>query len=169
MKSKFTNPFLLALAFLAGSQPWLRAAYIPVSPTSGSLFAFAGSSCPTGSLAAQGQTFPSDTYPTLFAAIGTTWGGSGGSFQLPDARGYFLRGLDSGAGRDPGRALASSQADAIKSHTLDAQPFQVMTTGATLGIGSSAFMTAQDVNTLTYTGGPETRPINLAILYCITL
>lgn len=42
-------------------------------------------------------------YSELFAAIGTAHGSPGnGEFNLPDYRGVFLRGVDAGAGRDPG-------------------------------------------------------------------
>jgi microcystin-dependent protein len=38
----------------------------------------------------------------LFNAIGSSWGGDGvNSFNLPDLRGQFLRGVDGGTGRDP--------------------------------------------------------------------
>lgn len=41
-------------------------------------------------------------YKDLFDAIGSSWGGDGANmFNLPDLRGYFLRGVDGGAGRDP--------------------------------------------------------------------
>jgi microcystin-dependent protein len=46
--------------------------------------------------------FPSDpAFPSISAAIGTTYGSSGGGINLPDYRGLFLRGRDAGAGRDP--------------------------------------------------------------------
>lgn len=37
----------------------------------------------------------------LYEAIGNNHGGSGDTFYLPDYRGRFLRGVDTGAGRDP--------------------------------------------------------------------
>jgi len=40
----------------------------------------------------------------MYAAIGTAWGGSATSFNLPDLRGKFLRGWDHGAGADPDAA-----------------------------------------------------------------
>lgn len=40
----------------------------------------------------------------LFDVIGIAWGGSGTTFNLPDTRGYFLRGVDGGRGVDPDRA-----------------------------------------------------------------
>ncbi len=61
-----------------------------------------GSQAPAGWLLCDGSQVSQTTYPQLFAAIGNTYGtASSGSFRLPDYRGYFLRGLDRGAGRDP--------------------------------------------------------------------
>ena len=42
-------------------------------------------------------------YRQLFQAIGTAWGnGDGaGTFNLPDLRGVFVRGVNDGSGRDP--------------------------------------------------------------------
>ncbi|MEH0981756.1 phage tail protein [Micromonospora sp. CPCC 205556] len=51
-------------------------------------------------------------YPDLFAVIGTLHGGGDGTttFNLPDYRGYLLRGVDDGAGRDPDAAKRSEPA-----------------------------------------------------------
>ncbi len=50
---------------------------------------FAMATLPTGWLACDGSAVSRTTYPTLFAAIGTTWGAGNGSstFNLPDLRG----------------------------------------------------------------------------------
>lgn len=171
MTRKLPIVLLLLAVFLAGWQPWLHAAYIPATQISGEVFAFAGPACPAGTLPAQGQTLSTTTYPNLFAAIAYTWGGSGATFQAPDARGYFLRGLDNGAGRDLGRVMASSQADAIKSFSLDANHAVFAADGGVvplLGGGGSNLYRGLVSSSLTYTGDSETRPINLAILYCIT-
>ncbi len=50
-----------------------------------------------------------DDAPELFAVIGTSWGGDGVPFfNLPDLRGRFLRGVDSGSGQDPDRFTRTS-------------------------------------------------------------
>ncbi len=75
----------------------------------GAVTAFAGVvsdtvSPPQGWLLCDGSEVSRTTYARLFAALGTTAGAGDGAttFNLPDYRGYFLRGLDQGAGRDPG-------------------------------------------------------------------
>lgn len=80
---------------------------------------FARTSPPAGWLKCNGAAVSRTTYARLFAAIGTTFGAGDGSttFNLPDARGEFLRGLDDGRGVDAGRALGSAQAGGNAAHT----------------------------------------------------
>lgn len=75
---------------------------------------------PTGYLVLNGQAVSRSTYATLYAQYGTTFGNGDGSttFNLPDLRGAFVRGLDEGRGIDTGRAIAATlQAAAIINHT----------------------------------------------------
>jgi microcystin-dependent protein len=85
----------------------------------GAVEMFARSTPPVGWLKANGATVNRVTYAALFAAIGGTFGAGDGSttFQLPDLRGVFLRGLDDGKGIDVGRTLGTAQEDGIASHT----------------------------------------------------
>jgi hypothetical protein len=56
-----------------------------------------------------GATVSSSTYPELYAAIGTRFGGNATSFALPDFRGRFLRGsanTSSGVGVSQGWSTA---------------------------------------------------------------
>ena len=49
-------------------------------------------------------------YAALFAAIGTVHGGDASTFNLPDYRGMFLRGVDRGRGKDPDAAAREAAA-----------------------------------------------------------
>jgi len=62
----------------------------------GTIIPFAGpaENVPDGWLLCDGQAYANSTYPDLNAAIGTSWGGSSDIFNVPDLRGYFLRGVD---------------------------------------------------------------------------
>src|SRR6218665_3966867 len=62
----------------------------------GVVTAFAGTTPPEGWLLCHGQTLPRTTYPTLFAAIGTTYGPGDGTttFTLPNLRGRVPVGHD---------------------------------------------------------------------------
>lgn len=77
---------------------------------------FARSTPPSGWLKANGAAVSRTTYAALFAAIGTTFGAGDGrtTFNLPDLRGEFLRGLDDGRNVDGGRRLGTHQGDAIR-------------------------------------------------------
>ena len=83
----------------------------------GTIFYTATSNCPSGFLACDGSAVPTASYQRLFNIIGYTYGGAGGSFNLPDLRGEFVRGFDSGRGVDPGRIFGSSQASDVEPHT----------------------------------------------------
>ena len=64
----------------------------------GTIITFAGTTAPAGYLPCDGRSLANNsTYADLFSAIGYTWGGSGGNFNLPDLRGLFLRGSGTNA------------------------------------------------------------------------
>jgi len=52
----------------------------------GAVVDFAGTTVPNGYLICDGSSYSTTTYANLFAAIGYTWGGSGGNFNIPDFR-----------------------------------------------------------------------------------
>lgn len=62
----------------------------------GTVTAFAGNTAPNGWLLCDGQSYSISTYRDLYNAIGTTYGGYGQSFQVPDLRGRFPVGKDTG-------------------------------------------------------------------------
>jgi len=87
----------------------------------GAVMYFAMIQPPTGWLKANGAAVSRTTYAALFAALGTYYGVGDGvaTFNLPDLRGEFIRGLDDGRGVDAGRTLYSPQLDGTKTHTHD--------------------------------------------------
>lgn len=140
-------------------------AFVPA----GAVMSFARASAPPGWFVAEGQTVSRSLYPDLFAAIGTTFGAGDGSttFRLPDLRGEFVRGVDRGRNVDLGRTLGSSQNSEVGSHNHSytetaTTPSQVASGALTLTTvtGGSPSLTGN-------TGGGETRPRNIALLYCI--
>ena len=133
------------------------------SVPTGAVQAFARNTAPAGWLECDGAAVSRTTYATLFTAIGTTFGSGDGSttFNVPDLRGEFLRGWDHGKGTDSGRSFGSSQADELKAHTHT----------ITSGVGSTQLESGQggigsSFNTGS-TGGAETRPRNIALLYAV--
>ena len=63
----------------------------------GTVVMFAGKTAPLGWLLCDGTAYAAAVYPALHAAIGYTWGGSGGTFNVPDFRGRVAVGYGPGA------------------------------------------------------------------------
>lgn len=138
----------------------------------GAVMAFAMNGAPTGWLAANGALVSRTTYATLFAAIGTTYGAGDGSttFTLPDLRGYFVRGHGTnGDGTASGATFGAKQADELKSHTHAAKWTTQGAGGATFGTWSGAAGYTNSSLQIQETGGIETRPKNISMLYCIKI
>lgn len=133
---------------------------------------FARSTAPTGWLKANGAAVSRTAYADLYAAIGTRFGAGDGinTFNLPDLRGEFIRGWDDGRGIDSGRALGSAQGQLIESHDHGMDPYKPINANVLQPVASGAELSSVGVgNTVRTkpTGGSETRPRNVALLYCI--
>lgn len=116
---------------------------------------------PSGFLVCNGQSFNKTTYPLLTKAYPAG--------VLPDLRGEFLRGLDSGRNVDSGRAVLSSQLDENKEHNHNIILKNASGSG---GSEQPALRTLSiNVSNATYTteksGGKESRPRNIAFLYIV--
>jgi microcystin-dependent protein len=159
---------------------------VTLVPT-GAVMPFAMNSAPSGWLAADGLEYSkTGIYSALFAAIGSTYGetnGSGGAgashFRVPDLRGIFVRGIGSQTinGVSYSGTIGNKQADAFQGHKHDVNP----SAGTAGGNGFFSALVGSNSNTgliTTVTGpttdgdGPprtasETRPANIALLYCI--
>ena len=74
----------------------------------GTIMPFAGeiTKLPAGWLFCDGTEYDgtSPEYFQLYNVIKNTWGGTGTAFNVPELRGYFLRGHDNGQGNDPDAA-----------------------------------------------------------------
>lgn len=156
-----------------------------VGNPAGMIAHFALSSAPAGWLKANGDAVSRSTYSALFAAIGTTFGSGNGSttFNLPDLRGEFVRGLDDARGVDSGRALGSAQLDqfqaareaykqsstvntnATESHATGGGGVAYGSTSAPLPSSGAIYAEVSGYGTPRY--GAETRPRNVALLACI--
>ena len=178
----------------------------------GAIMPFAMNSAPSGWLAADGAAVSRTTYATLFAAIGALYGAGNGSttFNLPDLRGYFVRGSGTNADGTSSGSFGLKQADGFKSHThTENSAGSHAHTGSTYAAGSHTHTisgwTTDDgggayvagsptsgttrnisnagdhshtlaiasggdhTHTINATGTTETRPANIAMLYCIKI
>ena len=140
----------------------------------GMIAPFGMSGAPTGWLICNGSAVSRSTYSALFSAIGTTWGSGDGSstFNVPDFRGWFLRGYDAGVGRDPDRNSRSNGGDAVGSY----QSHQYQSHSHSVAMYQHGFygnvpFAGQDTHKAwqgtTATGGNETRPVNRAVQFMI--
>lgn len=138
-----------------------------LSIPSGTVSSFAGSTAPSGYLECDGSQVSRTTYDNLFTVIGTTYGtgDSSTTFNLPDLRGEFIRGLDSSRGVDIGRTIGSFQADALESHSHTGVSGDPGTDPARKGGANRVDDT--DVYTTNAVGDTETRPRNVALMFII--
>lgn len=162
--SSSTNPTSIAVSANAGSlllntssgllyrkndngstTNWSELAPTSFTAPSGSITAYAGSAAPSGWLLCDGSAVSRTTYATLYSALGgasSPWGLGDGSttFNVPDARGGFLR----GAGSQTRYVFTVTSANATQGaiYSNNSQTFRVQTTissGTTLTtIGSGA-------------------------------
>lgn len=141
-------------------------AALPAGVPSGVVMWTAGAAVPTGYLICAGTLVSRAVYPDLFTAIGTAFGAGDGltTFNLPDLRGVFIRGLDLDRGLDPARAFGTQQADSLGSHQHD---IPTDTTGGfntpvNSLLGGDRAPNATGATALA--GGSETRPVNVALV-----
>lgn len=147
----------------------------------GQIAFFAMQNAPDGWLKANGALISRTNYSQLYSSIGTLFGVGDGitTFQLPDLRGEFVRGLDDGRGVDAARALAVHQDDALKAHEHVVTGPPGHTHGTEFGGGSYPVVFSYipdsinsnaaytDIWRTDETGDSETRPRNMAMLACI--
>ena len=166
---------------------------VTLVPT-GAVMPFAMNSAPSGWLAANGSAVSRTTYAALFAAIGTTYGAGNGSttFTLPDLRGYFVRGSGTNSDGVAAGTFGAKQADGLISHTHagttgndspdhthshsaagGGSSFNMYggsglgAFGGSTGGASTRHQHAFTTSSQSPAGDTETRPRNIAMLYCI--
>jgi hypothetical protein len=111
--------------------------------------------------------------PDLYAYIGDTFAKGdepAGFFRMPESRAEFFRGWDHGRGVDAGRALGSYQADELKAH--DHLTYAENKYSSPASLGSSGAVAPHNAGGTAgirtgMTGGTETRPRNLAVMWCM--
>jgi len=130
-----------------------------------------GPTPPAGYIKANGALLDRTVYAWLFSKIGTTYGAGDGvsTFATIDLRAEFLRGLDDGRGIDVGRVLGSVQAGGNLGHSHE--KYIPTVAHCHVAAGSSYWVAQTDGSTYNSqtgsSGGAETRPRNVAGLFCI--
>ena len=151
----------------------------------GEVKCFASATPTTGYLKCNGAAVSRTTYAELFTSIGTLYGVGDGSttFNVPDLRGEFIRGWADDSAVDTGRVFGSAQTDDVEPHShgiysIDSDQDRAVGApnsgfhgfGGPRGIGgeSGSYYTSGDGYQLIQNStGTETRPRNIALLYCI--
>jgi microcystin-dependent protein len=97
---------------LSVTEAKLAAAVVAKLLPPGVVSAYTGTAAPTGWLLCDGTAVSRSTYSALFAVIGESCGQGDNSttFNLPDYRGRFLRGVDGAAGIDLDKATRTAMA-----------------------------------------------------------
>lgn len=118
------------------SSPYSEVAHNAIAIPAGVIVPFGGQAedIPFGWLLCDGSEVSRTDYPNLYAAVGVCWGTGDGAttFNLPDMRGMFLRGVSGNSGNDEdadgrlvlndyggntGNQVGSYQGDAIRNIT----------------------------------------------------
>lgn len=143
----------------------------------GLILPYGGSTAPTGYMLCDGSAISRETYSALFTAIGTVFGTGDGSttFNIPDLRGKFIRGL----GGDSG-LLGAAQAEGLPNITGSFGPISSndfyasgafakgsATDGA--GDGGSDFRVSLDASrsSAIYGASSHVTPVNMAVNFII--
>lgn len=137
------------------SSPYSEVAFSASGVPAGMIVPFAGpaENIPEGWLLCDGSEVSRSAYPNLYQAIGVCWGegDANTTFNIPDLRGMFLRGVSGSSSNDPdadtrtllsnkggnsGNKVGSYQADAIRNITGTFKGNYLCATGSS---GTGAF------------------------------
>ena len=141
----------------------------PTNPP-GAIIPYGGSSAPSGYLMCDGTSYAQASYAALYAIIGTTYGGSGGNFNVPDLRGKFPLG-HSGSyalGATGGEATHTLTTNEMPAHTHGGVPTSF---AGTMGAGGNNNVNDFDGTTNSTGGGAahNNMPPYLTMNFCIAL
>ncbi|MBC6476963.1 MAG: tail fiber protein [Hormoscilla sp. GM7CHS1pb] len=135
-----------------------------------------------GWLVCDGSEYSRIDYRDLYVILGGSFGDGDNvkTFNVPDLRGRFVRGVDDGAGRDPdsasrtasapggntGDRVGSYQEDAFKSHIHDFEVTGGAGNGGYNTVGNGPSGNIQNAK-MKPSGGSETRPKNIYVNWII--
>ena len=117
-------------------------------------------------LECNGASLDATTYAGLYSVLGNVYGGDAANFNIPDLRGYFVRGYHSGSGTDPDyatRNFGAFQWDELASHRHEFDNNNSVVDSVHEIQKESGSNPTQTKTT--YVGGAETRPRNLTFYY----
>ena len=143
----------------------------------GAVVAWTTGSAPTGWLICDGSAVSRSTYSGLFGVISDDYGAGDGSstFNLPDYRGEFLRGVDGGRAVDPDRASRTDRGDSTtgdnvgtkQGHEFYSHNHSMGDSGGSGAASPGSYGRAFGNWFTGARGGNETRPRNVAVNWII--
>ena len=119
----------------------------------GTILQFGGATAPSGWLLCDGASVAIASYPALSNAIGVLWGNpGGGSFNLPNLTGAFVRGIGTSGAHVGPATVGSVQTHATAANGLSASggghnhtevidPYYSGLVGLEYGVGSDSLVT----------------------------
>jgi len=180
------------ISYLAGARSNIQQ-QIDNSIPSGAVMPFAMTAAPIGWLVCDGAAVSRTTYANLFAAISTQYGIGNNSttFNLPDLRGYFVRGTGTNSDSTTSGAFGVKQAATVVPMGDPSKSYKVVVslwnnvddssaTMRSLLNGEPASVNETSLKIIGYNPGTidpvqanamsmTTRPANIAMLYCIKI
>lgn len=135
----------------------------------GTIMAFPSNSVPNGWLPCNGVSLNKNLFSDLFNAIGYTYGGSGNNFNIPDLRGRFIRGYGTYDGGHVSEQLGNTQIDTLQNHRHRFAAYGPSDGGGP-GRSGNGYNWDAWTSWLSEDGfrnSAETRPINMAMVFCI--
>lgn len=171
-----------AVGIFSNGAEWYITGGFNIDPPTGSIVAWPSATPPNGWLECNGGAISRTTFSQLFAVISDDYGiGDGATtFNVPDLRGRFIRGWSHGSGADPDAAtrtnrgdgvagdnVGTKQAGQVQSHThgLLHNPANIQNTPS--GVTGFFAYGLPATSSTGATGGNETRPVNINLMYII--
>lgn len=124
---------------------WQSQGTIPV----GSVSAYASTTAPTGWLLADGTSYATTTYASLFSVIGYSYGGTGANFNVPDIKGrnILMASTTANIGQTGGESNHTLTTAEMPAHTHTVT-YGSLGSGATTNVsGGSSTLVVGTVNT----------------------
>ena len=162
---------------------WLPFAGPGSSAIAGSIAVWPTSDVPLGYIECDGSAVSRVSYAALFQKIGVMYGSGNGSttFSVPDFRGRFLRGWAHGSGVDPDRYYRTNRGDGSAGDVVGSKQDDMMRYHSHYSYVVNSNYPGSDwpyrpqydpsPEYLSYnstaSGGNETRPVNINVMFCI--
>ncbi len=140
----------------------------------GTMLDFGGDTAPAGYLVCNGQSVSTTTYAALFAAIGYIWGGSGGSFNVPNLERRTTMGSGGSGSAVIGNTVGATGGEEVETISVNNLPDHshspfagednfVMTSAGSnaFSLTSGAYSVDFHSQTGTIEGGTTNTPLNI--------